>query len=182
MVELGSDVDRIGFAIYRTVDGQCVDSSDGVLVKEINIHMHLESSPTLHLYDRRGGGLFHKVTPRVPGFMVNAKSDEDSADLDNGIRRLSLDRQIYEREAAARREGNFVRFRPSEFDQPALHFIGLLRHDSDQVAPIYVADPYFMNHLLEDKVIRLYLDMFAATSGRPLCILCGPIGNGAAPW
>ena len=181
MVELGSDVDRIGFAIYRTVDGQCVDSSDGALIKEINVRMHLDSSPTLHLYDRRGR-LVQKVTPRGPDSMVNVKSDGDSTELDNRIRRLSLDRQIYEQETAARREGNFVRFRPSEFDQAALHFIGLLRHDSDQVAPIYAADPYFMNHLLEDKVIRLYLDMFAATSGRPLCILCGPIGNGAAPW
>ena len=72
LVELGSDVDRIGFAIYRTVDGQCVDSSDGVLVKEINIHMHLESSPTLHLYDRRGR-LVQKVTPRGPDSMVNVE-------------------------------------------------------------------------------------------------------------
>ena len=47
MVELGSDVDRIGFAIYRTVDGQCVDLWEAVLLKEINIRMHLDSSPSL---------------------------------------------------------------------------------------------------------------------------------------
>ena len=180
VVELSSDVNRMGFAIYRTEDGQCVDLSNAVLVKEINIRMHLDSSPTLHLYNRRGH-LVHKVTPRGPGSTFNVKSDGDGVELDKRIRRLSLDRQVYEREAAARQEGNLRRCPPSEFDQAASHFIQLLRRDTDSVAPIFVADPYFMIHL-EEEVIRLYLDMFAATSGQPLRILCGAIENGVAPW
>ena len=180
LVEIGSDVDRIGFAIYRVMDGQCVDSMDAVLLKEISNHMHLDSRPTLDLYDRRGH-LIHKVKPRGPGFMFNVKADEVNAEIDNEIRRLSLDWGVHEREAAARREGSLVRFRPSEFDQAALHFIDILRHDSHQTAPIYVADPYFMNHL-EADLIRLYLDMFAATADRPLRILCGTTENGSAPW
>ena len=180
LVELGSDVDRIGFAIYRITDGQCVDSKDAVLLKEISNHMHLDSRPTLHLYDRRGH-LIHKVKPRGPGFVFNVKSDDFNDKIDNEIRRLSLDWRVHEREAGARREGNFVRFPPSEFDQAASHLIGILRHDSHQVEPIYVADPYFMNHL-EDDVIRLYFDMFAATADRPLRILCGTIDEGTVPW
>ena len=180
LFELGSDVDRIGFAICRTVDGQCVDLWEAVLIKEINIRMHLDSSPSLHLYDRRGR-LFHKVTPRGPGSTFDVKSDGDSVELDNGIRRFSLDRRVYEREAAARQEGHLRRFPPSEFDQAVSHYKQLLRGDADPAAPIYVADPYFMIHL-EEEVIRLYIDIVAATTGRPLHILCGAIEKGVAPW
>ena len=180
LVKLDSDVDHIGFAIYRVMDGQCVDSKDAILLKEISNHMHLDSRPTLDLYDRRGH-LIHRVKPRGSGFMFNVSADDGNAAIDNAIRRLSLDWGIQEREAAARREGNLVRFRPSEFDQAALHFIETLRNDSHQTAPIYVADPYFMHHL-EDHLIRLYLDMFAATADRPLRILCGTTENGSAPW
>ena len=66
LFELDSDVDRIGSAIYRTVGGQCVDLWESVLLKQINISMHLDSRPTLHLYDRKGH-LFHKVKPRGTG-------------------------------------------------------------------------------------------------------------------
>ena len=180
LFELGSDVDRIGFAIYRIVGGQCVDLTEAVLLKEINIRMHLDSRPTLHLYDNRGR-LFHKVKPRGPGSTFDVKADRDSTELDKGIRRSSLDWRMYEREAAARQEGRLRRFPPSEFDQAVSHFKQLLRGDSDPAAPIYVADPYFMVHLAEE-IIRLYLDIVAATTGRPLHILCGAIENGVAPW
>ena len=180
LLELGSDVDRIGFAIYRTVDGQCVDLWEAVLLKEINIRMHLDSGPSHHLYDRRGR-LFHKVTPRGPESTFDVKSDGDSVELDKGIRRFSLDWRVYEREAAARREGQLRRFSPSEFDQAVSHYKQLLSGDADQAAPIYVADPYFMIHL-EADTIRLYIDIAAATTGRPLHILCGAIEKGVVPW
>ena len=162
------------------MDGQCVDLWEAVLIKEINIRMHLDSSPSLHLYDRRGR-LFHKVTPRGPGSTFDVKSDGDSVELDKGIRRFSLDRRVYEREAAARQEGHLRRFPPSEFDQAVAHYKQLLRADADPAAPIYVADPCFMIHLKEE-VIRLYIDIVAATTGRPLHILCGAIEKGVAPW
>ena len=176
---LGSDVDRIGFAVYRTVDGQCVDLREAILLKEINIRMHLDSRPSLHLKDRRGN-LFHTVTPRGSESAFDVKSEGDSGELDDAVRRLSLDWHVYEQEAAARQAGNLRRFPPSEFDQAASHVIQILRQDRDPSAPIYVADPYFMIHL-DEKVIRLYLDMLAATSGRPLHILCGAIENEFAP-
>ena len=157
LFELGSDVDRIGSAIYRTVGGQCVDLWEAVLLKEINISMHLDSRPTVHLYDR-WGHLFHKVTPKGPGSTFDVKSDGDSVELDKRIRRLSLDWRVYQREAAARKEGHLRRFRPSELDQAGSHFRQLLRGDADQAAPIYIADPYFMVHLAP-QVIRLYLDI-----------------------
>ncbi len=176
VIELESDVDHIGFAIYRVVDGQCIDLMEAFLLMEVGVRMEIESGPTLHLHDRRGHSI-HEVKPAGPISKIEVHSDNDSPKLDKGIRRLWLDRQIHEREAAARREGNFVRFRPDKFDRAVQHFIGLLRQDADQTVPVYLADPYFMDKLERDNLKRLYLDIFAATNGRPLRILCAKSEN-----
>ena len=171
MIELASDVDHIGFAIYRTADGQCVDLMEAFLIMEVGVRMEIDSGPMLHVHDRRGRSI-HKVKPAGHLSKIEVHSDNESPELDKEIRRQCLDRRVYEREAAARRAGNFVRFRPDEFDQAVRYFIGLLRQDSDRMTPIYLADPYFMNPLEGDEGTRLYLDLFAATAGRPLRILC----------
>ena len=176
-IELSSDVDHIGFAIHRTVDGQCTDLMEAFLIMEVGGRIETNSGPTLHLHDRQGS-LVHSVTPAGPVININAHFDEDSAKLDKGIRRQWLDRRIHEREAAARQEGNLVRFRPDEFDQAIRHFVGLLHRDSDQTTPIYLADPYFMDQVKVAEKEKLYLEMFAATTGQPLRILCAPRQNG----
>ena len=180
VIELASDVDHIGFEIYRTVDGQCVDLMDAYLIQTINFRSEMEG-PTLDIQDRQGRSI-HQVKSSAVS-MSEIQSDDDSAELDKGIRGLWLDRQIYEREAAARREGNFVRFRPGELERAIEHFVSLLRRDAHQRAPIYLADPYFMNPLKGNKGSQLYLDMFAATTGRPLRILCAQKeDNDELPW
>lgn len=182
VIELASDVDHIGFAIYRTVDGQCVDLMEAVPAKQINIITEIESSPVMHLHDRRGR-LIHKVKSSGSISTIKVPSDNDSAELDKGIRQIWLDRQVHEREAAARKEGNFERFSPDEFDKAIRFFISLLRQDADLTGPIYLADPYFMGRLKGNEGTRLYLDMFAATTDRPLRILCTQRENSnAQPW
>ena len=185
VIELESDIDHIGFAIFRTADGQCVDFMEGPLFMEASVRIELESGPTLHLH-HPPSRTTHKVHPSGSVSMLNVRSDDDSAELDKGIRRLWLDRQVYEREAAARREGNFARFGPDEFDEAVEYFINLLRQGSDHTGPIYLADRYFMTPFSKDKkkqLEQLYLEMFAATTGRPLKILCTEKDNGnAQPW
>ena len=182
MIELASDVDHIGFAIYRAVDRQCVDWMEVFLIMEVGVRMEIESGPTLHFHDRRGRPI-HKVNPSGSISTIYVRFDNDSAELDKEIRRLWLDRRVHEHEAAARREGNFARFRPDEFDQAVQYFIGLLRQDSDQTAPIYLADPYFMSQGRQEFKAKLYIDMFASTTGQPLRILCSTRKNGdAPPW
>ena len=182
VIEVASDVDQIGFAVYRDVDGQCVELMETFLIKEIGIRTEIESGPTQHLRDRRGR-LIHTVKPSGSISMIKVSLDDEKAELDKGIRRRWLDRQIHEREAAARREGNLWRFQPHEFDQAVRHLIHLMHRDADREGPIYLADPYFMNYLEEDEGARLYLDMFAATTGRPLRILCAKLQKGGArPW
>ncbi|MYD60684.1 MAG: hypothetical protein F4079_04580 [Candidatus Dadabacteria bacterium] len=181
VIELASDVDHIGFEIYRTSDGQCVDLMEVLLVMAVAVSMEIESGPTLHLRERKSH-LTHSVNPSTVS-TINIQSDRDSAELDKGIRRLWLDRRVHQREADARREGNFARFGPDELNKAIQYFIDLLRQDADRTEPIYLADPYFMGRLKGNRGTQLYLDMFAATTGRPLHILCTQKdNNNVPPW
>ena len=182
VIKLASDVDHIGFAIFRTADGQCVDLMETFLLMEAHVGLGIESGPTLHLHDSLGREI-HKVKPAGSISKIEVHSDSDSPELDKGIRRQYIDRRVHEREATARRDGNLARFAPDEFDQAFRYFIGLLRQDSDRTKPVYLADPYFMNPLEGDEGTRLYLDIFAATTGRPLRILCAQRENSdTQPW
>ncbi len=183
-IEVPSDFDHIGFTVYRKGDGQCVDLKETFPLKEIDFRIEIESGPTQRFLDG-GDRLIHEV--RTPGLISTSTVDADDgkAQLDNCIRRQWLDRQIHEREAAARRNGNLWRFQPHEFDQAVRCFVDLLRRDADREGPTYLADPYFEQCLEGDEGTRLYLDMFAATTGRPLCVLCGGKkfkNDGAQPW
>ena len=182
VIELVSDIDRIGFEVFRTADRQCVDLMKVSLTMEVGVRMEIESGPTLHLRNHQSRTI-HKVNPSGSISMINVYSDDDSAELDKGIRRLWLGRRVHEQEAAARREGNFARFGPDEFEKAVQYFIDLLRQDSDRTKPIYLADRYFMRRLKGYAGTQLYLDMFAATTGRPLRILCTEKGKGnVQPW
>ena len=176
-IELASDVDHIGFAIFRTADGQCVDLMEKFLLKQIGCQIKIDSGPTLRFRDRRGR-LFHEVSPAASSSDIDLRIDFDNAEFDEKIRQEWLARRLREREAAARREGNFARFGSDEFKDAVQYFVGLLRQDADQKTPIYLADPYFMTELTDDsgKDLRLKalgIEIFAATAGTPLRILCG---------
>ena len=45
VVDLQSEADRIGFAIYQNVDGQCIDLMDTYLIMGVSIAMSIESVP-----------------------------------------------------------------------------------------------------------------------------------------
>ena len=187
VIKLASDVDHIGFSIHRTLDGQCVDLMETFLIMEVMGRVEVASSPTLHLEDRRRR-FNHKVTPAGSQSMINIRSDDESTEIDKGIRRLWLERRLHERETVARKDGNFMRFRPDEFDQAAQHIVHLLRRDSHRTEPLYLADPYFMPYLNEEieaesDLVQLYLQLFAATTGRSLRILCAQKKQvDARPW
>ena len=187
VIKLASNVDHVGFAIYRTVDGQCVDLMEVFLIMEISGRMEVASSPTLHIKDRRRR-LNHEVTPAGSTSMISVRSDDDSAEIDRGIRRLWLERGLHEREAKARKERELVRFQPDEFAQAVQHVVHLLRRDSSRTGPLYLADPYFTPYLNErtagdSDLVQLYLEMFAATTGLSLRILCAQMKqDDTKPW
>ena len=186
-IKLESDVDHIGFATFRTADGQCIDLMEAFLIMQVGVELEVASNPTLHIQDRRRRSS-HTVTPADSTSMISVRSDDESAEIDKGIRRLWLERRLHEREANARREGNVVRFQSDEFDQAAQRVAHLLRQDSHRTEPLYLADPYFMPYLDEktgadSDLVQLYLELFAATTGRSLQILCAQKKRGdARPW
>ena len=176
VIELASDVDRIGFAMFRTADGQCIDLMEAPLIMQISGQLKVNSSSTLQFHDHQGR-LFHEVNPAGPSSRIDLSFDDESGELDKEIRQRWLDRRVREREAAARREGNFERFPPAAFEDAVRYFVGLLREDADQKTPIYLADPYFVTQLTGNPqkyldLKKLCLDIFATTAGTPLRILC----------
>ena len=187
VIKLASDVDHVGFSICRTVDGQCVDLMEAYLIMEVSGGLEVASSPTLHIQDRRRR-LSHKVTPAGSTSMISVPFDDDSAEIDKGIRRLWLERRLHERKTNARKEGNVVRFQPDEFDQASQHVAQIMRRDSHRTEPLYLGDPYFRPFLDEktgedSDLVQLYLELFAATTGRSLRILCAQKKQGSVrPW
>ena len=105
-IDLTSDVDHVGFAIFRTNDGQCVDLMEAHLILQISGTLHANSGPTMQFQDRRGR-LLHEVNPAGPSSTIDIRVDAEGDDLDKNIRQHWLDRRVREREATARREGNF---------------------------------------------------------------------------
>ena len=179
-IPIESDIDRVGFAVWRTADGQCVDLMDEYLIMEVPIRLNYEAGPTVHIRDRRRqvnyevGGSRH-----ISDFAVRV--DQDSAELDKGIRQRWLAHRLREREALVRKSGDLVRFGPGGWNEAARYFLGILGQDCDQKNPVYLADRYFMHSLGEPGEIQLWLDAFAATAGAPFRILCGKKGTVSLP-
>ena len=186
-IKLASDIDHVGFSVIRTADGQCIDLMEANLFMEVHSRFEITSGPTLHIQGRRGRSS-HTVKLSGTTDMSNLRLDEQSAEIDQGIRRWWLDRRLYEHEAEARKEGKFVRFQADQFDQAVQHLIQLVRLDSHQNEPIYLADPHFMPYLdekneVDSDLVQLYLELFAATVGRPLRIVCAKQRlHGVRPW
>ena len=143
VLDLQSEVDRIGFALHRNVDGECIDFMDTHLIMSINIDLNIGSSTTIQLHDRRRGRANRFSLPSARS-MINIDADRNSGALDKQIRREFLDRNSFERTLKARQERNFGRFGPDQFDDAVNFFLGLLRRQTYTNDPIYLADPYFM--------------------------------------
>lgn len=184
-IDLASDVDHVGFAIFRTLDGQCIDLMEAHLLLRVRGQIRVNSASTLQFHDPQGR-LFHEVSPAGPVSRIDVGLGDEGGKLDNKIRQEWLDRRLREREAAARKEGKFARFLPDEFEDAVRHFVGLLRQDADQETPIYLADPYFET-LMEGKLprrqdlVKTYTRIFAVTAGTPLRILCSKKEQGGQP-
>ena len=189
VIELESDVDRIGFAIFRTSDGQCIDFMEAPLLMQIGGEIRVSSGQTLQIRDKRGR-FVHEVNPAGPSSRTDLRFENQSGELDKEIRQRWLERRVRERELDARREGNLERFGPDAFADAIRYFISVLSCDADQKTPIYLADPYFAIRLTNNSgtnldLKKLCLDIFAVTAGTPLRILCAKKEQDQAdplPW
>ena len=181
-INLASDIDHIGFAVYRVSDGECIDYYESHLVKEVKVDARM-LGPKVSYQDHRGR-IIHEVTRSNSNKVIKVNSSNNNHSLDGEVRRKWLDYRSYEREASARRDSNFVRFQPDEFDQATKHFIELLERHTDRSDLVYICDPYFLD-IRTGNVLgswRLYVDLFTKTSGQEIRILCAKKLNRTIDW
>ena len=176
-----TDVDHIGFAVYRKSDGQCIDLMETDLMKGIDLSMNMLTGPTLKFRDRRRDFVHDVSSPGLKS-VISVKFDKHSPALDRAINQQWHYRGVWLREASLRRERKFARFQPEQIDQAFRYFIQLLYASSDRSQPFYFADPYFMDRPPGQRWTKFYLDLFNATSGHPLRILCCKQGIRPIAW
>ena len=180
VIDLESDVDHIGFAMYRGLDGQYIDLHEVGLIMEVSGAINISGGPTLQLRDRRSSTT-DQVNPWGTRYALNIKFDEHSPLQDREIRRLFLARRNQERKSDARQVDVIERFGADQFEMAVEYFLSLLSRHSYQDAPLYLADPHFMSLDHGDPEKRLYLGMVEAMAGRPLRVLCAPLVP-ERPW
>ena len=171
IVNIDSKLDRIGFAVYRRRDGQCIDRWEVPLVREISVGMTLSTGQTIEIRDRRRGT--SNTVSLGDAKSVIRVGDELSDALDSGIRREVLGRRTWQRDRDARAQGNLGRFEPDQTEEAIDFFLNLLGDVWRSDGPIYLAEPYFMHRDLENTNERIYSSMFERTKGQQLRILSG---------
>lgn len=180
VIPVSSDVDEIGFSVYDTSDGRCVDMMACYLFTEIVVELGVTTGPTLHLRDRGPRGIRHSHAS-ISRSQIRIDPRENENALDTSVRQRYLRRASYLREAKARKEQRLASFGPDEFPKATDYFVGLLASFADARKPIYIADPYFMKDAGKPSLMQFYLRVFSATSDRPLNILCKGAGESRLP-
>lgn len=183
-ISLRSDVDSIGFSVFRVADGQCVDLMGQDLIMEVSLRLSAQIGPNMRLRNHKHQ-FKHDVNPFNQASTIRVQADRYSPELDRGVRQQRLDHLSHEREAALRAKGELVRFEPGKRNDAFAHLIAIIAADRDRNSPIYLADPYFMHSFRRPAKfpaeIKQLLDLFAATAGSPLLLLCGKCGGGGLP-
>ena len=175
VVDIDSELDLIGFAVFRRRDGWCIDRWEAALIREINVGLNVASGQTLEIHDRRRGtSNTLSLGDARSTFRVG---DEHASGLDQAIRQEVLGRRSWQRDRDARAEGNLGRFGPDQTEQAIDFFLHLLSGPGHLDRPIYLADPYFMHRNFDHTDERIYSSMFERTRGQQLRILTGQRGR-----
>ncbi len=183
-IPLASEVDSVGFAVFRGTDGQCVDRMGGNLMLEPPpIRLTLQRGPTLHLQDRKRR-FSHEVNPYHHVSTIRVPADDQDPEFDRRIRQEWLDHLSHWRESSVRRKGDLVRFRFGQWKKAVDHVLGILAMDREPPLPIYFADPYLLDAVKKPNATKFWLSVFGATAGAPLHLLCGKdrAGGGLPRW
>ena len=171
VVDVDSELDLIGFAVFRSRDGQCIDRCESALIREINVALNASSGRTLEIHDRRRGT--SNMLSLGDARSTFSVSDEHPSGLNQAIRQEVLGRRSWQRDKDARAEWNLGRFGPDQTEQAIDFFLHLLSDLWRSDGPIYLADPYFMQRNFDHTNERIYSSMFERTRGRLLLILTG---------
>ena len=182
VIPVSSDVDEIGFSIYDTSDGQCLDKMACYLIKDVVVNLSIDAGTTLDLRDKGPRKVRHShASSSNSQLRIDPGKHENG--LDASIRQRFLRRRSHQREDAARRERRLARFGPDDFAAATDYFIERLTSYEDPQQPIYIGEPYFMKAGTKSDILDFYLRILSATSSRPLNVLCGFVDEPTRqPW
>ena len=175
-IKTDSDIDHIGFAIYDTSSGDCVDLMNVGLIMDVSVNIQMQSGPTLQLQTKKKKTPIYSHAPRIRS-IVDVRGDHGESGRDKKIRDKWLRRLHHNREVSARQRRVLGRFSAEERGEAAGYFLEILRRDADSKTPIYIADPYFLPVKRDPFLENLYLRIFGETAGQPLRVLCGKLGS-----
>lgn len=166
------ETDRVGFAIYRNSDGQCVDQYEAALVKSISIDT-VVVGPEVRMNIKTKRRLIKVDTGLGTTRETRRIEYSDSTEMDQAIRAKGLSYRAWEKDLVAREAGDLVRFAPERVGDAIDYMTNLIRQQGRVEGPIYFADPYFLGDKVSDAEIEILTALLSATTGRPLNILCG---------
>ena len=175
VINVQSDVDHSGFAVYRNIDGRLVDYWEVYLTMGLSIGLNIVGGSTLELRERKRSAV-NQVSLGSSKSIIEIDPSKNSNMLDDRVRREFLDRNIRQREVAAREGGKLERFAPGRFDEAVKYFLSLLHKHTYSTEPIYLADPYLFKSDSGDSEKQFCVGLLEATNGRPLRILTGVSG------
>ena len=175
VVEIDSELDLIGFAVFRRRDGRCIDRWEAALIREINFGLNVAGGQTLEIRDRRRGT--SNILSLGDARSTFKVGDEHASGLDQAIRQEVLGRRSWQRDKDARAEGNLGRFGPDQTDQAIDFFLRLISDLRRSGGPVYLADRYFMQRDFDHTDERIYSSMFERTMGQQLRILTAQRGR-----
>ena len=167
-----SDVDLIGYEIYRNSDGECIDRYEATLINEISFQLSVSGPPTeLNIHVPRKGYSIKRQISTGSSASTFSVANEASEGLDQGIRKKYLEYIARETDRAARKEGNLYRFSPERANEAIEHLAQLIRPKTNFKGPIYLVDPYLMGE--SETELKMLTAVLSEARGQPLNILCG---------
>ena len=182
VIPVSSDVDEIGFSIYDTSVGQCLDRMACYLIKDLVVNFSIGAGTTLEVRDNGPRRIRHSHAS-ISNSQIRIDPGEGENRRDASIRQRFLRRRSHQREDAARRERHLARFGPDAFAAATDYFIERLTSYEDPRKPIYIGEPYFMKAGMNSDILDFYMRIFSATSSRPLNVLCGFVEEPTPrPW
>ena len=172
-----SDVDLIGYEIYRNSDGECIDRYEANLIKEISFQMAVSGPPTelnIHL-PRKGYSIKRQISSDSTASTFSVTNEKNEG-LDQAIRQKHRGHIARENDRSAREDGKY-RFRPEQADEAVEHLAQLVRPKTGQQGPIYFVDPHFMAGGELEVEVKVLTAILSEARGQPLNILCGKWEN-----
>ena len=172
VINCEADTDRVGYAIYRNSDGQCIDQFEAYLFKSIAIST-VVAGPEVRMNIKTNRNSIEVGTSLGTSRETRRIENNDGGEMDQAIRTKYLSYRAWERDQAARNEGGLAMFGPEQVEDAIAYITNLIGQGNSSDGPIYFADPYFMGESPNDAEVKLLTTILSESKSQPLHILLG---------